>query len=474
MNLSVNLCDSLWLTLRKYPMISSKVLKSVLATCILLLVTSLHSQEEKSTFTKRVLFIVDGSGSMNERWQGESKWDMAVSTLSNLIDSFEQTNKDFEIAIRVLGHQFPRNQTRCDDTKLEIGFANDLNFDKVNTVLKKISPKGMTPLAYSIAQSELDFTADVKSQNIIILITDGLENCEGNPCDIADKLRAKNIFINPYIIGLGIDSLESKKLECIGKFIDAKNKTVFREVIKTIFTEVARKTTMTIQFIQSDSTLYTYYVPFTLIDKRTNMDIHSYIYTSNTKKYLDTIQVNPQYQYYLKIHTNPSFIYDSFRIVKGAHHHFVIPVLSGKIEQELADKQRKNIYFLKNNTFENRYWQSGSLPLIYQQSKDLSIEEIHNPIVTISRFDLNENSTKSILPKGKGSLNLKKTASIQGSIFDKNWNKILSLNDELLSTIDFLTGEYFILYSEFNANSNLSKFQSFKIVENQTTQLLIQ
>ena len=92
------------------------------------------AQDESQIFNKRVLFILDGSGSMNERWQAETKWDMAISTLSSLIDSFEKVNRDFEIGIRVLGHQYNKNQQRCDDTKLEIEFSKELTFEKVNNL----------------------------------------------------------------------------------------------------------------------------------------------------------------------------------------------------------------------------------------------------------------------------------------------------------------------------------------------------
>jgi hypothetical protein len=81
----------------------------------LLFSITVKSQEESQIFNKRVLFILDGSGSMNERWQSETKWEMAITTLSNLIDSFEKVNRDFEIGIRVLGHQYHKNMQRCAD-----------------------------------------------------------------------------------------------------------------------------------------------------------------------------------------------------------------------------------------------------------------------------------------------------------------------------------------------------------------------
>jgi len=435
----------------------------------------LQSQvEDRNSFTKRVLFVLDGSGSMNERWHGESKWEMAVQTLSNLIDSFEQSNRDFEIGIRVLGHQYPRAMLRCDDTKMEIDFSSDLNYEKVNTVLKKLRPQGQTPLAYSIEQSEKDFKNDIKAQNIIVLITDGLENCNGNPCEVAQRLREKNIFINPYIIGLGIDSLESQKLECIGKFIDAKNKAVFREVVKTILTEVSKKTTLTINFVKSDSSSYPFYVPFSLIDKKTGRDIHSFVFTSTTKKYLDTININPQYQYQLLVHTNPPFYFDSFSIIKGAHQHYIVPIASGIIDYASPDKNKKNLFFLSNSQFLNIFWHPSLQPFIIREQDPLRVEMIQLPIVSKPNIAIKEDDRYSLPFLPKGILIVKKNESMMASIFSNNWEKLLEIDGDILNTYELLIGDYFILYKEKNSPSESSKIHSIKIGENLTTQLLLQ
>jgi Ca-activated chloride channel family protein len=347
---------------------------------------TIKSQEETQIFNKRILFILDGSGSMNERWQSETKWDMAISTLSSLIDSFEKVNSDFEIGIRVLGHQYHKNQQRCDDTKLEIPFSKELTFDKVNSLLKQLSPKGYTPLAYTIGESEKDFGGDIKTQNVIvILITDGLENCNGNPCEVANRLREKNIFINPYIIGLGIDSMESQNLECIGKYIDAKNKEVFKQVIQTILSEVAVRTTLTVQFVKSDSSTYTNYVPFSLIEKRGNVDMHNLIFTSNTKRSKDTININPQYSYNLLVHTNPPFYHPNFTIVKGRHQHYTIPVITGEIKYDNPYKNKRNQYLLRPQKWQNNLWHTGIQSNIHWIDSHMIIDYNMHPMVRYSK-----------------------------------------------------------------------------------------
>ena len=444
--------------------------------CVLALVTCAewgHAQDEKKTFTKRILFILDGSGSMNQSWQKESKWEMAVSTLSNLIDSFENADKDFEIGIRVLGHQYPKSMQKCEDTKLEIDFSSHLTYDIVHQTLRRIVPQGQTPLAYSIAQSERDFRGDMKAQNIIILITDGLENCDGNPCEVAQRLKEKNIFINPYIIGLGIDSLESHKLECIGKFIDAKSKSVFRDVVKTILTEVKTKTTMTIQFIKSDSSLVPFYVPFSLIDKKSKADIHSFVYTSTTKKNLDTIAINPQYQYELWVHSNPPFQVEHFQIIKGTHQHVIVPIVAGYLEYSSPEKNRKNLYFLRDRDLQKTIWHQNFTPLVYRESPQLYLDMIQLPTITKSISQLREDQRVFIPPVAKGTLSIKKESQMMATIFNQKWEKIITMDSDILNTFEILAGDYYVLYKLASEPSEKSKFQSFRIIENQTTQILI-
>ena len=411
---------------------------------------------------------------MNERWQSETKWDMAISTLSSLIDSFEKVNSDFEIGIRVLGHQYHKNQQRCDDTKLEIPFSKELTFDKVNSLLKQLSPKGYTPLAYTIGESEKDFGGDIKTQNIVILITDGLENCNGNPCEVAARLKEKNIFINPYIIGLGIDSLESQNLECIGKYIDAKNKEVFKQVVQTILTEVAVKTTLTVHFVKSDSSLYPYYVPFSLMETRGKLDLHNLIFTSNTRRSKDTIFINPQYSYQLLVHTNPPFFVPNFTIAKGRHQHYTVPVISGEIKYNNPFKNKRNQYLLRPVQWQNNQWHTGLLSNMRWVDSHMIIDYNMHPMVRYSKINLSEGSIYELPTGARGTLTVKRENKEYLTLFNKNWEKVITFNNDIVSSFDLAIGDYYILYKYKTAHSENTKYKPVKIIENQTTNILIE
>ena len=59
--------------------------------------------------------------------------------------------------------------------------------------LKTLRPKGTTPIAKALESGALDFPTNInKSRNIVVLITDGIEECNEDPCDVSRLYQEKN------------------------------------------------------------------------------------------------------------------------------------------------------------------------------------------------------------------------------------------------------------------------------------------
>src|SRR5262249_46815388 len=152
--------------------------------------------------TNRILVLLDGSGSMKDKWGEQTKFELAKTLLLHVVDSIEKANPRVEFGLRIFGHQYPKSEHNCLDSKLEVSFAKK-NFEKLKTAMDNVHPQGWTPIAYSLAQAITDFPNDSLSTNSIILITDGIETCKGNPCDVAQQYEQKRVSLKPFIIGLG-------------------------------------------------------------------------------------------------------------------------------------------------------------------------------------------------------------------------------------------------------------------------------
>ncbi|NJM26861.1 MAG: VWA domain-containing protein [Bacteroidia bacterium] len=172
--------------------------------------------QQKLPERTRILFLLDGSGSMNAVWEGDqSRMDAAKEILTRLVDSL-RVNPNLELALRVYGHRYPRQSNNCQDTRLEVPFA-PRNHDAIINKLSDIKPKGVTPITYSMEQAADDFPATSGYRNILILITDGIESCGGDPCAASIALQRRGVFLRPFIIGLGLEG--GKVLDCVGRYL---------------------------------------------------------------------------------------------------------------------------------------------------------------------------------------------------------------------------------------------------------------
>ena len=77
-------------------------------------------------------------------------------------------------------------------TRLEVPFGKG-NIYKIKRVLKSITPRGTTPIAGSLLKASSDFPACEDCRNIIILITDGVEACDGDLVLSVSDCRRKGL-----------------------------------------------------------------------------------------------------------------------------------------------------------------------------------------------------------------------------------------------------------------------------------------
>ncbi|MCC6684888.1 MAG: VWA domain-containing protein, partial [Bacteroidia bacterium] len=196
----------------------------------------------------RILFLLDASGSMLAQMdKGKERMDVAKRLLSSVLDSLAQY-KNVEVALRVYGHQSPIVDQNCKDTKLEVGFKAN-NHGDIKKKLQTISPKGTTLIAYSLTQAANDFP-DKNARNIIILITDGLEECKGDPCAVSEALQRNGVVLRPFIIGVGAMTDDFRKaFECVGRFYDASTEATFANALNVVVSQALNTTTAQVNLL---------------------------------------------------------------------------------------------------------------------------------------------------------------------------------------------------------------------------------
>lgn len=293
-------------------------MKIALSITLILLQLVVFSQEKT-----RILFILDASNSMNLDWDKQTRMTAAKEILNQSIEKLRGI-PDLEIALRVYGHQSAVTNTYqdCQDTKLEVPFGPS-NVDAIKLKVKQIQAKGATPIARSLEAAAGDFP-DTLQRNFIILITDGLESCDNDPCVIAKKLKEKGVKVTPFVIGLGMDLSYLDKFNCIGTYTDAENKEAFKSALTSVISKTLLNTTVQINLndinkkpLETDVTLFLY-------EAGTKNLKYTFTHTLNRAGLPDTLILDPSLSYDLVVNTLPKI--EKKGIVIQRHKHNTIQV----------------------------------------------------------------------------------------------------------------------------------------------------
>jgi Ca-activated chloride channel family protein len=156
--------------------------------------------------------------------QGEAKISIAKKVLGQIIGELPD---EMNVGLRVYGHRYGLNDKRaCTDTELVVPIG-PINKEQLTETVEKITPRGKTPLVYSVLQSIKDFE-DLEN-GTGILISDGIESCDGDIESIAPAIKEAGLELQVHIVGFDIKEVEARKqLEAIAKstggvYLDAKD-----------------------------------------------------------------------------------------------------------------------------------------------------------------------------------------------------------------------------------------------------------
>lgn len=298
-------------------------LKFIVFLFCLILSTRSFAQSQPTVQMTRILFIMDMSNSMNGEWQSGKKIDIARKIFGELLDSLKEV-PNLQMALRMYGHQSHFEPQDCNDTKLEVPFGLS-NAEAIRKKLFEISPKGTTPIARSLQACAADFPPCRSCKNVVILITDGIEACNGDPCAIALALKQKGISLRPYVIGIGLDVELIEAFKCVGQFYDATDEKTFKTILNTVVTEVTNQpTTAQVNLLDINGKPTETNVNYCIIDQATNKVENNYVHSLNAKGNPDTLILRSSKNYKITVFTIPPVSKENIKVKAGKHN--IIPI----------------------------------------------------------------------------------------------------------------------------------------------------
>jgi len=168
------------------------------------------------------ILVLDGSGSMWGQIDGVNKIVIARNVIAEML---EEMADDVSLGLTVYGH---RQRGSCADIETIVEPA-PFTQDRILEAVNSINPRGRTPMTDAVvaAAQSLRHTEEAAT---VILVSDGIENCNPDPCAIAAELEATGVAFTAHVIGFDVASEPEARaqMQCIadntgGQFLTADN-----------------------------------------------------------------------------------------------------------------------------------------------------------------------------------------------------------------------------------------------------------
>lgn len=222
-----------------------------------------------------IIFIYDASGSMWGQIQGKTKMEIASAVLSTSVNNLADNQK---IGLVAYGH---RKKNDCTDVEFLVDLSDGTK-SKVNASLKGIKPLGMTPLAFSATQV-INLLRTSKTKATIILVTDGIESCDGNICEVVKTAKKEGIDFRLHIIGFGLKAGETGQLICAanagdGQYYDAADASGLGDVLNEATSETVDKPkgNVSVYVVKNGIAIDALVKAYDVINKREPISVRTY------------------------------------------------------------------------------------------------------------------------------------------------------------------------------------------------------
>jgi Ca-activated chloride channel family protein len=158
----------------------------------------------------RAVVIVDGSGSMWGRIANDR--DKLSVVRQVLPEKIAELQGRADLGLVSYGHR-RRRDCRDVETLVPVGPIDPAAFEGA---IRHLLPRGKTPITSSLQQATAALgPAQPGVKPHIVLVADGAETCNLDPCAYAKELLAQRPDIVIDVVGIGVDDKDESALQCI-------------------------------------------------------------------------------------------------------------------------------------------------------------------------------------------------------------------------------------------------------------------
>ncbi len=151
---------------------------------------------------------------------GRAKLEIARETVAEVLGTIPAAQ---ELGLMAYGH---RRKGDCSDIELVVPPGPGTGAAILESV-NSMRFLGKTPLSQSVKQAAEALRYDEEAATVV-LVTDGLETCEADPCALGRGLEAAGLNFTAHVIGFGLTQAEGAQVACLatetgGRYIQASD-----------------------------------------------------------------------------------------------------------------------------------------------------------------------------------------------------------------------------------------------------------
>ena len=192
--------------------------------------TLIQGNVQRESLPVNVLILLDTSMTMKQGMDGlyPSKMEEKIEVARRVLqEATAAIPPQVKLGLRVFGGGTSHvDDIDCHQSALLVPIETG-NRKTLISVAMGLKPAGMTPLAFALSQVPDDFR-DLHGIRRVVLVTDGMDTCNGDPCAEIKKLSSLGYKMKVDVVGIGVkhDQTARDLFNCIaqhsgGKYYDA-------------------------------------------------------------------------------------------------------------------------------------------------------------------------------------------------------------------------------------------------------------
>ncbi len=186
--------------------------------------------------------VFDSSGSMAEETpDGSTRIEAARTAFGTVIRELPTEDR---VGLRVFGATVEGQDApgACTDSQLLVPIGTG-NRDALAAAVAALRPYGETPIGHALQEAAGDLGAS--GQRAILLVTDGISNCEPDPCVVAQALAEDDLGLRIDVVGFDVDAAARQQLQCVadrgrGDYVDVSEVSGLQLALERLSTRAFR------------------------------------------------------------------------------------------------------------------------------------------------------------------------------------------------------------------------------------------